>query len=215
MAFRTIRDAIIATLSSQAAGRFSLDTYQRQSHAAEALVGANRHVSVFYRSGAFEKARSGWLQGPFKHAMTFAVELLLAAPASMDLQVITDPAATPQQLMSALAASQEAADAANLSWDELAEIVWGILIDARNASLGLTTVGVEDRWISNVRKENPAPMGEYVLLSGSMDFTCTAVERAAGAVGVPAGHRCRGRLTHGDRRHHQRGRRQRRTGRKE
>jgi hypothetical protein len=187
MAFELVRDALAATLAANAVDRFSVDTFQRQSHAAEELVGKHRHVSVYYRQGNFEKGRSGWLQGPFKHAVTLSVELLLAAPASMDLNIMNDKTATPTQLMSALAASREAAEVANLAWDELARMLWQILISPLNDSLGLTTMVIEDRWISNVQKEHPAPMGEYVLLSGTMDYTCTIVETAVGDLGVPAG----------------------------
>jgi hypothetical protein len=186
MTFEVIRDALKTTLTASASGRFNVDTFQRQSHAADELVGSNRHVSVFYRSGSFDKGRSAWLQGPFRHGMTFAVDLLLAAPAKMDLTVLKDPNATPQELMSALAALQEAGDVANLSWDELADIVWNILMDPRNSDLGLPAGTISDRWIANVQKESPAPMGEYVLLSGTMDFTCNAVETPAGEVGVAA-----------------------------
>lgn len=187
MAFRTIKAALSSLLAANAAGRFFVEGFQRQSHAAEEMVGTHRHVTVFYRSGQLPKGSSGWLAGPYKHAMTFQIELILSAPATVDLRVLQNPGATPQELMSALAAQQAAARNADAQWDELADFVWNILMDARNASLGLTTLGIADRWVGNVQKENPAPMGEYVLLSGTMDYTCTAVERAAGAVGIPAG----------------------------
>ena len=187
MAFRTVKTALQTLLDANAAGRFSVEGFQRQSHDAEGLVGTGRHVTVFYRSGAFEKSRSGWLQGPFKHAITFQVELKLAAPASADLTVL-DPRvqATPQERMSALSAMSSAAANADDQWDELAEYVWGILIDPRNADT-LGGVNIEDRWISNVSKENPSPLGEYVILSGTMDYTCTVVETPAGETPVTAG----------------------------
>jgi hypothetical protein len=185
MAFRTIKAALETTLVANAAARFSFEGFQRQSHTASELTGTNRHVSVYYRQGQFEKGRSGMWAGPFHHAMTFAVELVLAAPASMDLRVIDDPNASPQALMSALAASQEAAKVADQQWDELADIVWQILMDARNESLGLTTMVIEDRWISNVQKAEIAKMGEYVLLTGTMDYTCNAVESVTGETALP------------------------------
>jgi hypothetical protein len=188
MAFEVVRDALTTTLKANTASRFSTDTFQRQSHGAEELVGNNRHVSVYYRSGQFEKGRSGMWAGPFKHSSTFAVELLLAAPSKADLNVLNPQNiadATPQQLMSALAAMQEAGEVANLAWDELARIVWQILMEPVNENLGLTGRVIEDRWISNISKEAPSPMGEYVLLGGTMDYTCTIVETVAGEIAVP------------------------------
>jgi len=174
-----IRTAILSVLDAAAAGRFTVEGFQRQSHAAEELT--LRHVTVFYRQGQFDKSRSGWVQGPFRHNMTFSVELALAAPARMDLTIINDDTATPQTRMSALAASIEAAANADALWDELAGIIWDILIDPRNLSLGLP---ISDRWIPSIRKENPAPRGEFVLLTGSMDYTCEGVETPSGETGI-------------------------------
>lgn len=179
-----VKQAILALLASQAAGRFSVEGFQRQSHAAEELI--LRHVTVFYRSGTFDKGRSGWLQGPFRHTMTFSIELQLAAPAKADLAALEDEHATAQALMSALAAVTSAAANADALWDELAGIIWGILIDPRNGDT-LGGVTIDDRWLPTIRKEAPSRTGELVLLTGAMDYTCTVVETADGEAGVPAG----------------------------
>ncbi len=182
-----VKNAILALLNANAASRFTVEGYQRQTHAAEELVGNLRHVSVFYRQGAFDKTASGWEQGPFKHGMTFAVELVLAAASSSDLSALNNPTATPQQRISALAASIEAAAAADALWDELAGIIWGILMDPVNDNLGLTTIGIADRWIASLSKSAPPTEGEFVLLAGTMDYTCTVNETPAGVTPVPAG----------------------------
>ena len=181
-----IREALLSLLEANASGRFSVEGFQRQSHDAESLLGNLRHVTVFYRSGQLDKARSGWLQGPFRHAMTFQVELKLAAQASADLRILMDPNATPQAFASALAASDSAAHQADILWDELSGILFGILLDPRNSQT-LGGVQISDRWISNINKESPPPVGEYVLLTGTMDYTCTVTESVAGEVGTPAG----------------------------
>src|SRR5208282_5353987 len=89
MLFRAVKAAIENTLQLNANGQFTVEGYQRQSHAAEEILGTLRHVSVFYSRGAFDKARSGWSAGPFKHAMTFSVQLELSAQASMDLSSLS------------------------------------------------------------------------------------------------------------------------------
>ncbi len=184
MLFEQVKAALIQLLGAQAAGRYAVDGYRGQSRGAEAISGNLRHVTAYYRSGQFDKARSGWLQGPHRHAMTFAVELTLAAAARVDLSVLDDPEATPQARMSALAASLEAAANADSLWDELAGILWNILMDPRNAEPG--GLAVAERWVGSLQKDNPAPKGEFVLLSGSMDYTCSGVERPAGEAGVEA-----------------------------
>jgi hypothetical protein len=189
MLFRTVKQALETTLMSNANGQFTVEGYQRQSHAAEEILGTLRHVSVFYSRGAFDKARSGWLSGPWKHAMTFTVQLELSAQASMDLSVLNpNVTATGAQRMAALAASQTAGIVADEYWDQLAEIVWQILINPVNQQLGLTPpIGISDRWIDNISKEHPAPVGEYVILTGTMDYSCLGSETTAGVIGTPAG----------------------------
>jgi hypothetical protein len=183
MLFRTVKDGLNTLLADNAGGRFSVEGFQRQSHAAEEMVGQKRHVTVFYRSGQFDKSKSGWHAGPFKHAATFQVELTLAAPAYADLSALTSGNATPQQLMSALSAMQPAAKAADDLWDELGDFIWQILMDPRNSD-AMGGVPISDRWISNISKESPAPMGEYVLLGGTMDYTCTVTETVSGEIAV-------------------------------
>ena len=76
-------------------------------------------------------SRSGWLQGPFQHGMTFAVQLQLAAPAKIDVASIEN-AQSAQQFMSALGGMEEAAAKADALWDELSGIVYGILMSPLN-----------------------------------------------------------------------------------
>jgi hypothetical protein len=187
MAFRTVKSALETLLDSSAAGRYSVEGFHRQSHSAEEILSEKRHVSVFYRQGSFEKTRSGMYQGPFKHAAVFPIELKLAAPALADLTVL-DPRvqATSQQRMSALSAMISAAKNADDLWDEVMDIVWNILMAPSNSDF-IGGINIEDRWIGSAQKENPSPLGEYVILTGTMEYGCTINELPAGDVGVPAG----------------------------
>ena len=182
-----VKSAILALLAANSGAHFTVEGYQRQSHAAEEIAGQLRHVTVYYRSGAFDKAKSGWVAGPFKHAMTFAVELVLAAASTTDLSALTSPSASAQARMTALSASLTAAANADALWDELSGLVWNILVDPVNMQLGLTSPVIADRWISNIQKSSPPPQGEFVLISGTMDYTCTVVEQVVGATPVTAG----------------------------
>jgi hypothetical protein len=42
---------------------------------------------------------------------------------------------------------------------------------------------VSNRWIDRIQKDIPAPNGEYVILTGSMDLTVRAVEDVKGEEG--------------------------------
>jgi hypothetical protein len=189
MQFRTIKTALTNLLGAQAAGRYTVEGYQRQSHSAEEILNNLRHVSVYYVSGAFPENESALEQGPYDHEMTFRVELLLSADSKADLTALTNANATAAQYAAALAASLPASANADSIFDELVDIVWNILIDTPNRDLGLAQYTIERRWIRNVQKEHPLPRGEYMVLAGTMDYVCRAIEKT-GAVGVvitPAG----------------------------
>lgn len=187
MQFRTIKQAIVDLLGSQAAGRYTVESYQRQSHSADEILNNLRHVSVYYVSGGFPEAESALEQGPYDHEMTFRVELLLSADSKTDLRVLTDPNASSDAYASAIAASLPATANADALFDELVDIVWNILIDTPNRDLGLAQYTIERRWIRNVNKEHPLARGEYMVLAGTMDYVCRAVEKTAGVQGVTAG----------------------------
>jgi hypothetical protein len=189
MQFRVIKTAISNLLGAQAAGRYTVEGYQRQSHSAEEILGNLRHVTVYYVSGAFPEGESALEQGPYDHEMTFRVELLLSAAATADLTALGDQNATAAQYAAALAASLPASANADSLFDELVDIVWTILIDTPNRDLGLPQYTIEKRWIRNIQKEHPLPRGEYMVLAGTMDYVCRSVERtpALGVQLVPAG----------------------------
>ncbi len=179
MLFRQIKTNIINILTTAEAGRFQTLSYQRQGKAAIEFFGTKRMVEVYFDSGIFSK-RSAAIQGPFEHAMNFNIELSVAEAAKGDLSVLLDQGSTPAERAIALNNFNEAAPLADESFDELFEIVWQILTDARNYSLGLDKGIVVDRWIENVQKNQALPDGEYVVLTGSMNLKCTAKEEVLG-----------------------------------
>lgn len=176
-----VREALLTLLASEAAGRYTVSGYQKQSQGAEAVSDDLRMVTAYYKTGQFPKGSSGWSQGPHRHEMTFAVELLLSASANMDLSIIENEAASAVARQAALSASIEAGKKADELWDELAGIIWDILMDPRNQDLG---VGVQERWVSGMQKDNVVPHGEFVVLSGTIDYTCRATEIPSGETGV-------------------------------
>jgi hypothetical protein len=187
MTFRSVPPALTATLGAAAASRFTVEGYDKQSHAVEELLNNLRHVTVLYSGGQMQRGASGWVSGPIQHECTFPVELLVAADAKADLTILNDPTSTALEYTSALAAMQPAAKRANDNWDELFDLVWNILMAPANLALGLAAGVVANRWCGNPQKVKPFSRGKYVLVSGNFDYSCNVQEYPTGVTPVPAG----------------------------
>jgi len=185
MMFRTVKDSLINNVLGPAEhGRYRTIGYQRQMKAAGEALGDDRMVQVFFHSGDFAK-QGGRVNGVTQHDAIFRIELTTASAAEGDLSVINDPNATAAQVAAAMAAFQEAAAVADESIDELFDLIYQVLMDARNIHLGLETKGeVSNRWVQGLQKDNPIPRGEYVVLTGSVQLGCRVAEQILGDEGV-------------------------------
>lgn len=183
MAFRIIKNSLINNVLGPAElGRFRTIGYQRQGKSAEEVKDSGRTVQAFYSGGEF--SRGAGVRGPKQHDITFRIELTAGAAAKADMALINSPTATPVQIALAMADFQEASALADESFDELADIVFQILMDARNIDLGLPKGIVSNRWVGRITKDDALPRGENVILTGSMVLTCRAAEVVAGATGA-------------------------------
>lgn len=183
MNFRTITTALNALLASAAAGRYTVAGHRRQTTSAEEVRASKRLVQVYYAGGDFPKSGGG-VYGVVKHGMTFAVGCTLSMPAMADLATLTNPLSTPQQRATALLAITEASAEADTAMDELFEIIYQVLMDPRNADLGLPVGTVASRWVDQMIKDDPQPEGSLVVLTGKVVFTCSTSEEVTGEVGV-------------------------------
>lgn len=184
MQFRTVKTSLIDNvLGPAAAGRFVTVGFQRQSSAADQKLDSSRTVQVYFAESDFSRRGSG-LSGPVKSRVTFRVDMSVAKAATGDLSVINNPVSTPAQIQAALAAFQEASDLADQSFDELVDIVYQIIMDARNVDLGLSKGDVGSRWVESVSKDTPLPRGDLIVLTGSMRITCEVSEDILGDEGV-------------------------------
>lgn len=185
MSFRTLKASAVALLGAAAAGRFRVVGYKQRATSADEAAGVLRTVQVFYSGGQFPK-NAGGSMGPVMHDVTLKVELIAAAAANGDLAALASPDSTAQEFSDALESFQESSEAADIAIDELADIVYQILMDGRNISLGLSTGDVANRWIQSIDKNAPNAKGEYVVMSASMDLTCRVAETLTGDPGVAA-----------------------------
>lgn len=184
MRFRQVKTALLNILGNAAAGRYRIIGFQRQEKAAEEFIDNNRLVEVYYRNSNIDKGK-GRVNGPVDNMCNFSVELTVSAPSKVDLSIINDPNSTPAQIQTAMAGFKEASDIADDQFDELVEIVFQILMDARNFDLGLNVGEVANRWISQINKNDPNPRGDLVVLTGTLEYTCSVSEDILGDTGQP------------------------------
>lgn len=183
MNFRKIKTNVITILGDASDGRFVTVGYQQQKTSAKEAKGTNRIVRVFYRDGNFPKEK-GSLNGPVMHDMDFAIELTVSASAKADVATLNNELSTPAQKAAALVGLKEASEEADKSIDELWEIVYQILMDARNIFLG-DDPEVANRWIPRFRKDDTLDDGELVVITGNASLTCSIDEQVTGDTPVP------------------------------
>lgn len=184
MIFRTLKDSIITILGAAEASRYQTIGFQRQVKSADEVLDLNRFVQVFYDSGNFPKS-GGSISGPVSHLMTFNIEFTISKSVEGDLSSATNESASAASRSTAILAFQEASKLADDSMDELFDIIYQVLMDARNIDLGLTAGIIADRWIDQFQKDKPIPQGEYVILTGSCQLTCRTSEAVVGDEGTP------------------------------
>jgi hypothetical protein len=178
MNFRTIKSNVETILGNAAAGRFVVVGYQQQKTSAKEAKGNNRIVRFYYKNGDFPKDK-GSLNGPVNHDMDFTIELTCSSSAKVDVATLNNEASTPAQKAAALIGLKEASQEADESIDELWEIVYQILMDARNIDLG-SSFNVANRWIQNFRKDDTLDDGELVVITGLASLTCSIDEQVTG-----------------------------------
>jgi len=175
-----IKNALDALLIKYAAGRFNVITARGQSQHANS-VEVMRQVSTYYSGGSFPLSEAS-VTGPYSHNGTITIDLLVAAASPVDLSALNNPASTAAQLSAALMASASAGARADELFDDLVAVVWNIIMNPANMELGLDYD--PNRWISTIQKNDPAPRGSLVLLSGTITMTATALEYPESEVGT-------------------------------
>ena len=183
MYFRTIRDSLIDLLGSQAAGRYRVIGYQEQNQDASEIVGTDRSVQVYYSRGEFPKSAAS-VTGPYRHNMTFRLDMFVSAQAEGDLSVIYDPNASPAAIAAALDLMKPAAEAAEDSFNEFFDVLYQVLMAADQVDLDLTPKIIRNRWVGSVEKDEPIPRGEYVVITGATEYTCITEEKVGGLEGT-------------------------------
>lgn len=185
MQFQAIKTAIIALLNANAAtGRFSVMSYQQQTHDADEIAEYNRHVTVYYKGGTFNPQGSRPKSGVVLHDMTFQIDMLVAGNAVVDLATLDNPASTDHQRSVALAAYYEGGAHADDLMDDLWAQLYNIFENPVNFELGFASGIISDIpgiiRLDDFQKANVTRQGQQVILGASALYKIRCVESTAG-----------------------------------
>ena len=182
MMYRTVKNAIVTLLDDNAFGHYRVIGRQRQSRASDEIKDNDRTVQVYYSDGSFPK-NAGRMIGTKSHDLTIDIDLAASASAQGDLSILDSDLATPIQKAAAIAAIKEASENADEKIDELIDYVYNILMDARNAGLGLDNGEISSRWIDRIQKDTLLERGDLIVKTANMKYTCRVQETVGGAIG--------------------------------
>lgn len=182
MNFRIAKKALVKLLGDNAHGQFRTLGYQTQNKHAEGLKDNNRLVSVIYDQGQFPKGSSSQY-GPVMHDSGYDIVLSASAECKVDISVLQSETATDTERAAALAEMTTASERVDDSIDELIDIVYNILMDARNDSLQMTDLIVSNRWVDSVQKFDTAENGGIVAKTAVLKYSCRVDEIPPGETG--------------------------------
>jgi hypothetical protein len=184
MNFRVVTQALIDTLGASAAGKFIVIGYRKQVKDAEETRNNKRSVQVFYSDGNFPKSKGRQI-GATQHLPEFTIELSVSTAARGNLAAIENPGATTQQIADAMSSFQDASYLAGVAFDELLEMIYQILMDARTFDLGLPKGVMSSRWVESMHKDGAQSTGSLVVQTGRIVYTCQTAEDVVGVTATP------------------------------
>ncbi len=168
MNFIKIKTSIVAILVAAAGGQYEVVGAQRQREGAQD-INQLKKVAVYFLDDDFD-VNSGSPNGDVQSDPTYQIELKVSEKGK-----IIDPN-DPASLESA----EFIADA---QLDSFFDLIYQILMDARNMDLGQPIGIVSKRFIKSIRKGKISADGETVTIVGTMNLTCHTAESVSGDEG--------------------------------
>jgi hypothetical protein len=178
-----LKDAIVKLLTDNAENRYSVITPQNRKSDAEDIFQKPR-VTVFYSEGSFDKRKSS-VNSPYHHDCTFNIWIKVGAKVKIDLVTLQNPASTPEQYAAALANADNASLLVDEKADQLLAVLFDIIMSPAHRRLG--TDYITDRWITQIKKNNPEPLGAIVTETAFLTLTAQCVEEVTGETPVEGG----------------------------
>lgn len=185
MQFQVVRDALVQLLKDEA-DQGPGARYQVIDHQPHGIGAGEREnlptVTVFYRNGTFPKS-GGSIAGPNSHEPVYELQFMLLQASEGDLSALQS-AADDAARAAAIITFNIAAQVADRKMDQLMDDIYQVIMDADKEFLGLAIGDLAERWVGSMRKDDPVPGGESVLLSGAMQFGCKVSEEVLGITGA-------------------------------
>jgi len=163
-------NTVVSMLAAQAAARFTVIGFQRQTKPAETRID-NVLVQCWINSANIDWSRCS-RNGPKEHEVGIKIQFTIAQPASGDIATLTNLSSTDMQRATALAnltaADQETSAALYAAWSAVFEI----LDDARNQTFGLAKGAISDKSFSNFNQDEPPSNGGLAVntATATLDF---------------------------------------------
>jgi hypothetical protein len=176
-----LKDAIIKLLEENANGRYNVVSPQNRKSDAESIF-QKPQVTVYYAEGSFDKSKSS-VNSPYHHDTSFNIHVHAAAKVKINLAVLNNPAATPEQLAEALNSAGNASMEVDAKIDALLSALYDIIMRPQNRNLG--TDYITNRWVSKIGKRNPEPIGAIVTGVATITLIAQCEEEVTGEEGTP------------------------------
>lgn len=175
MKFITVRDSLITLLGdNQGTGWETIGFLDRDESAKK--VNEKRTAEVYYNGGDFPRFSSG--VGPFQHDMKFHIILTVAETSKIDFTAL-NAATTDIERAAILALEKRAVFEADRSMDDFISQIYLLLMAPQNRNLG-APFKLGNRWIPNVRKEQPKRDGEFCTMRAMITLGGLIPEDIAG-----------------------------------
>lgn len=185
MRFRQVSSSIVQNiLIPNQNGRFETVSDAKQTIGASEVEGVKRRIQLVYSSGEFPIS-GGTFAGGSCHEITYDLILYVSARASSDVLVLDDPESSDEERSDAVLETLTASHLANVEMDEFIDIIYQIIMDARNVDMGLDPGLVASRWIESIKKGSPEHKGSLVVLCSVVRLTLSVVENFLGEEGIP------------------------------
>ena len=176
-----LKKSIEELLDQHANGRYNVVSPQNRKSDAESIF-QKPQVTVYYAEGSFDKSKSS-VNSPYHHDTSFNIHILAGAKVKINLAVLNNPAATPEQLAEALNSAGNASMEVDAKIDTLLSALYDIIMRPQNRNLG--TDYNTNRWVSKISKRNPEPIGAIVTCVATITLSAQCVEEVTGEEGIP------------------------------
>jgi len=176
-----LKKSIEELLDQHANGRYNVVTPQNRKSDAESIF-QKPQVTVYYAEGNFDKSKSS-VNSPYHHDPSFNIHILAGAKVKINLAVLNNPAAAPEQLAEALNSAGNASMEVDAKIDDLLSALYDIIMRPQNRNLG--TDYNTNRWVSKISKRSPEPIGAIITGVATITLSAQCVEEVSGEEGTP------------------------------